>query len=278
MKHLLTILLISMGISAYAQEKKTGNSAFSFTLGFYNNIISTAEGVNDLDFLNYANIGAEEMITLGYGIDFGTTLFLDIKLKMTSDLAPDKYNISFYKLCSDIWGMGVGTSLNRFYISYYEQYHANLLPGFELMDDNQLQMTVYDWNFYLSPIARVIRSRNFQMNIKFELGVTTSQKKEETFIHKKMQANEMIAYNYVTNRSPHAFINPIIEFRFKAFQISRYHLGFVLNTNWHYSKRRMNYSRTIQHWTPDNMNTESIKAPSHTFSRPQVDGGLYISW
>jgi hypothetical protein len=236
----------------------------------------------NLDFLNYFGTDPEyvgyAVVNLGYKFDFLSKMSADVKLILMSDLVPDNYDISAYYHLNKTIGIGIGSVLNKVYISGFEQFQAQNLPNYYLVDDNSQQIKVYDLGLYLTPMFKLIRSDRFQTTLKFDLGLASFLKEESVFFHKRKLGNERLSYHYNTNISFQPYINPKIEMRLQAFHINKTSVGLLLNSNFYYSKRSMNYVRSIQRWTSDNEINELVKTPKHAYIQFEIDFGIYVKW
>lgn len=101
---------------------------------------------------------------------------------------------------------------------------------------------------------------------------------EAAFYHKKKLSNERLQYHYETNTDYQPYIQPKIDIRLKAFKIKDISYGFLLNSNYYYINRSINYSRTIQTWTSENKITEQIKPSKHNYSRFEFNMGIFLKW
>jgi hypothetical protein len=202
----------------------------------------------------------------------------DIKLIMMDDIIPDNYDISIHYTIRPWLGVGLGSMLNKNWITYFEEYQIQTLPDYYLVDYNVQQFTTYELGFYLSPILKPIDNDIFKLQISCDFGMSSFMKEEAAFYHKKKLSNERLQYHYNTKTDYQPYIQPKIDIRLKAFRIKDTSFGFLLNSNYYYSNRSINYSRTIQTWTSENKITEQIEPSKHKYSRFEVNMGMFLRW
>lgn len=282
MRLIFSILLQLACFNLLAQKIDIRNSEFSFSLGGVGTRMEKFPSNENLDFLNYADTYPaffdDVVVNMGYRFVFLSKMSADIKLTVMSDLAPDNYDISVYYHFNKTAGIGIGSMLNKIYISNFEQFQTQLLPDYYLIDDNYRQLKAYDLGFYLTPTFEFIRSDRFQATVKFDIGVSSFLSEEAVFYHKRKLSNERIAYHYNTKNSFQPFFNPKIEMRLRVFNINKTSIGLLLNSNFYHGQRSMNYNRSIQRWTSDNKIDELVKTPKHNYTRFETDIGLYLKW
>lgn len=282
MKIAVFILFNLFIFSLLAQEQKFKNQEFSFSFGIENHVIEKFAPNENLDFINYLDDETENLefilLKLGYKFDFLSKMSADIKLIMMDDIIPDNYDISVHYFLKPWLGMGLGSMLNKNWITYFEEYQIQYLPDYYLMDQNVKQFTNYDLGFYLSPALKPLDNSVFKLLIKCDLGFSSFLKKEATFYHKKKLSNERLQYYYDTGMDFQPYIQPKIDLSINAFKLKKATFGFLINSNYYYSKRSMNYSRTIQTWTSDNKVVEQIETSKHNFSRFEMNMGIFLRW
>ena len=274
----LLFCLISFGL--FAQNSVLKNQEFSFTIGIGELEIEKFPTNENLDFINYVDSDPEYtdfvILKLGYKFDFLSKMSADIKLIMMDDIIPDNYDISVYYFGRPWIGLGIGSMLNKNWIAYFEEYQIQTLPDYYLVDYNVKQFTVYDLGFYLAPTLKPIDNDIFTLQITCDLGISSFMSEETAFYHKKKLSNERLQYHYKTNADYQPYIQPKIDIRLKAFKIKDTSIGFLLNLNYYYLNRSMNYSRTIQTWTAENKITEQIEPAKHSYSRFEFNMGIFL--
>ena len=279
--HLLLIFcLINIGL--FAQNSVLKNQAFLLSIGFAELGIEKFSPNENLDFINYVDTDPEYtdfvILKLGYEFDFLSKMSADINLIMMDDIIPDNYDISVYYFVRPWIGVGIGSMLNKNWITYFEEYQTQALTNYYLVDYNVKQFTVYDLGFYLAPTLKPIDNDIFKLQITCDLGISSFMREETAFYHKKILSNERLQYHYKTNADYQPYIQPKIDLRLKAFKIKDTSIGFLLNSNYYCSNKSINYSRTIQTWTSENKITEHIKPSKHSYSRFEFNMGIFLKW
>ncbi len=282
MRFTFFILLSLIGSSLFAQNQVLKNQEFSLSLGIGELDIEKFAPNKNLDFINYIDYDPDYtdyiVLKLGYKFDFLSKMSADINLIMLDDIIPDNYDISAHYFIKPWIGIGIGSMLNKNWITYFEEYHTQTLPDYYMMDENVRQFTTYDLGFYLSPALKPIDNDIFKLQIKCDLGMSSFRKEEATFLHKKKLSNERLQYHYETIRDFQPYIQPKIDIRLKAFHIKEASFGFLLNSNYFLSDRSINYYRTIQTWTSDNEIKEQIEPAKHKYSRFELNMGMFLKW
>lgn len=277
---LLIFCLINFGL--FAQNSSFKNQEFFFTVGVAELEIEKFLPNENLDFINYVDFEPEYtdfiILKLGYKFDFFSKMSADIKLIMMDDIIPDNFDISVHYFIRYWLEVGIGSMLNKNWITYFEEYQIQTLPDYYLVDYNVKQFIIYDLGFYLSPILKPIDNNIFKLQISCDLGMSSFMEEEVAFYHKKKLSNERLQYHYKTNTDYQPYIQPKIDIRLKAFKIKDTSIGFLLNSNYFYSNRSINYSRTIQTWTSENKITEQIEPSKHNYSRFEFNMGIFLKW
>ncbi len=266
----------------FAQNSVLKNQEFFFTIGIAELEIEKFLPNENLDFINYVDYNPEYadfvILKLGYKFDFLSKISADIKLIMMDDIIPDNYDISVHYFVRPWIGVGIGSMLNKNWITYFEEYQIQTLTDYYLVDYNVKQFTTYDLGFYLAPTLKPIDNYIIKLQITCDLGISSFMREEVTFYHKKKLSNERLQYHYKTNTDYQSYIQPKIDIRLKAFKIKDTSIGFLLNSNYYYSNRSINYSRTIQTWTSENKITEQIEPSKHNYSRFEFNMGIFLRW
>lgn len=282
MKFLFIIILQIAFVNLFAQGLDITNKEFTLSFGFSEYNVQKFPTNDDLDFFNYAYTDPEildfGLLKLGYRFDFLSNFSADIKLMIQSDLAPSNYDFSISYRLNEKFGIGIGSMLTNTYVSYFEEYQYQTLPEYYLTDENLRQFKAYDLAFYVSPVFLPIQNDRFRATIKCDIGLSSFLREQTTFYHKRKLSNERLLYDYHTKMTFQPYVNPKVELRLKAFNVKSTSVGFLLNTNFFYSNRSINYNRTIQQWTADNEHVDKIKSPKHNYSRFEMDFGMYIGW
>ncbi|MBN2610843.1 MAG: hypothetical protein JXB00_04725 [Bacteroidales bacterium] len=282
MKFLVYIVLLLISFSLLAQNPNFKNQEFSFTIGAGELDIEKFLPGENLDFINYFDTDPEYtdfiIVKLGYKFDFFSKMTADIKLILMDDIIPDNYDFSVHYFLKPWLGIGVGSMLNKNYITYFENYHMQTFTGYYLVDDNVQQFTTYDLGFYLSPALKPIDGDLIKLLVKCDFGLSSLMKEETTFYHKKKLSNERLRYHYETKTTFQPYIQPKIELRLRAFKIKQVSLGILLNSGYYHANRSIDYLRTLQEWTMENIINVDVKSPKHNYSRFEFDMGIFMRW
>lgn len=278
---IITILQI-VSISLFAQGWDVKNKELTFSFGFAEYDIQKHPTSDNLDFINYAysdpDILDYGLIKIGYKFGFLAKYSADIKLMMQSDLAPVNYDVSVSYHFNKMLGIGVGSMLTNTYIMDFEEYHYQAFPEYYLLDENSRQFKAYDLGFYISPFLSPIQNDKFRATIKCDIGLSSFLKEHTAFYHKRKLSNERLLYDYQTIMTFQPYVNPRLELRLQAFKVKTTSVGFLLNSNFFYSNRSMNYNQTTQQWNTENEQFNKMKLTKHNYSRFEMDFGLYVKW
>jgi hypothetical protein len=283
MKQLIAFTMLLLSISTSAQNHGAGNKVFSFTFGGANLKVQQYAVGNDLDFLNYMDAESDyfvdyEIVKIGYKFKIDTKTTLDIRLLVMSDLLPDNFDIAVYRQINRLINVGAGTLLYKNYISNFERFISDKYPDYYLVDENGKQWKQFDLGFYLTPVFIPMNTENFSTTIKFDVGLSSFLKEVEVFNLKKKLSNERQLHHYATRMAFQPFINTKIAASLIIFRVKNTAVGVLAGANFFYAKRRVNYERKLQAWTTDNEVSELVKTPKHTFSRFEMDLGLFVKW
>jgi hypothetical protein len=285
MKHFKIVawlILHLSGIEVFAQPINKVNHLLSFSLRGVENSITKHPQSQSLDFLNYYDTRPdyfdEITINLGYKFNIRHNWLTDINLIIASDLAPANFDISTHYFINQWFGIGIGSMLNKSYISNFEQFQLTYLPEYYLTDGNSQQIKLYELGLYVSPALKINLGKWLTSNLKCNIGTSTNPKHTIDFIHKQKDGNERVLHQYKTLKTFNPFINPTINLELKALQMAQTDIGFLLRSDIIYSRPQINYMHTIKTWIGDNGTTSEIKPPSHNFMRFTTALGIYVRW
>ena len=278
-----TLLILQIiGFCLFAQSSKLKNQEFSFSVGARELYIEKFSPTENIDFINYVDTYPEFidyiMVKLGYKFDFLSKMTAEIKLILMDDLIPDNYDISAHYFFKPAVGIGIGSMLNKSYITNFEKHKIQALPDYLLMDENMQQFTTYDLGFYLSPALKPIDNKLIKLQIKCDFGLSAFLNEETNFYHKKKLSNEKLQFHYKTKTTVQPYIQPKLELKLKAFTIKQTSLGILLNSSYYHSSKSIDYERTTYYWTIENSTKEKIQTPKHSFSRLDFDLGFFVNW
>lgn len=282
MKHIGIILLLFASLGSQAQNWEIKNHELSFTVGLFEPTVQQLAPNQNLDFMNYytplPSAFDDAVVKLGYRFDLSPKLTADFKLLLFSDLVPDCFDASVVYQPHLMWGLGLGMMRYKEYISYFEEYQKQNWPEFQLIDTNQRQFEVHTTSFYLSPRLKLADFPAFSATLECDLGLSAFSKEQAQFYQKRTLSNERMYMQYSTRRTFQPYVHPQFDARLQLFRIQHTSVGLLLHSNFYYSKRSMSYQRTLQQWTADNTQTETVKPPKHTYTRFEISLGVYVKW
>lgn len=280
MRFFFLIVLMLVHFGSYAQNMKIRNHEFFFSIGFSEIEVDKYPQNENLDFLNYLDNDSEFpdyiLVKFGYRFDFLSKMKADIRIIMMDEIVPDNYDISVKYVVSPWLGIGVGSILNKNYISNFENYHIEAFENYHLLDYNMKQFEAYELGFYLTPIVKPIVNDIVEFQIALDLGVASFLNQEAFFAQKKKFSNEKMIYKYSTEINFQPYIQPKFDLRIKTLKIKNTTVGLFLNSTYSYSERNIKYTRSIQRWTLDNIQLDNIAPPKHSFSRWEMNLGIFF--
>ncbi len=274
--------IIGWGLSLGAQDPLMHNIDFSVTLGTANISLEKFKTGEDMDFLNYMESDLDYIelsaIKLGWSFDFATRMFADINVIVMSDLVPDNYDISVHRFFNRTFGLGLGSLCYSNYIPAFEDYHKVTDPEYFILDQNMRQFESYDFGVYITPTFRPVYSDRLKILLRCDLGFSSFMEEHTSFYLKREFSNEMRLVEYTTVKRFQPYVNPKMKVKLKVFALGNVSVGILCNSNFLYSKKNMNYDRTIQVWTAENPIEAFIQPPKHNYTRFELDGGMYFAW
>ncbi|HPW67033.1 MAG TPA: hypothetical protein PLY32_03385 [Salinivirgaceae bacterium] len=282
MKIVFAIFLTLTCVSLSAQGFDMRNKRLFCSLGAFGYNVEKSQEKENLNFLDYMGIDPDDLsgivLKYGFSFDYLEKMSADIKGILMWGIIPDSYDISTHYAINNMFDIGLGSHLNKFYITGFEQFHKQNFPDYYLIDENIQQLKAHDLGFFISPKIKLIEKEKFQMSFRLDAGVSSFLKENAVFYHKRKLSNERLFYTYNTKISFQPFFYPKFDMSIQAFTIKETTVGFLLNSNFLIGKRSMNYKRTIQRWTADNETTENIKLDKHRYTRFEANVGLYVKW
>ncbi len=278
MKRIIIFCLISIAFSVQSQTIR--NKELSFSIGMGDLKVERFAQREHIDFMNYMDFDPDYSdfvsVKFGYKFDFLSNMSASIKLIMLEDIIPDNYDVSVHYFVKPWLGIGVGSKLTKSWMSNFEKYQIDNFSNYYLLDDNVQQFTIYDLGFYLSPLLKPIDNDIFKLHIKCNFGLSSFMNEKVTFHHKKNLSNERMLYKYETNSKPQMYIQPQIAIRLKVFKIKNIAIGALLSSNYYYSKRSIDYFRSIQTWTSESKISDQITPSKHHYKRFEVNLGVFL--
>ncbi len=278
----IAAILMGWGFSLGAQDPLMHNIDFSVTLGTADISIEKFDAGDNMDFLNYMDSDLDYIelsaIKLGWSFDFAARMFADINVIVMSDLVPDNYDISVHRFFNRTFGLGLGSLYYSNYITAFEDYHKKTDPEYFILDQNMRQVESYDFGVYISPAFRPVYSDRLKISLRCDLGFSSFMEEHTSFYLKRAFSNEMRLVEYATVKRFQPYVNPKLGVKMKILALSNVSVGVLVKSNFFYSRKRMNYDRTTLVWTTENPIEEYIQPPNHTYSRFELDGGIFFAW
>lgn len=276
---LLVAVVLSASMGAQGPEK--GSQIFSFSLGVAD-VTSVEHQAEVLDFMNHLHNenGYVEyiLVKLGYAATLKERLGVDVRLVMMDDLIPDNFDFRLHYNFSSVFSLGGGTLVRKQYVSYYDEYHRTRFPEWELMDQNMQQHRSYDWHFFAVAQARFVLGSRFTGVLGCDLGWAHFSREEVSFLHKRLNSNEKVRYQYVIRPYLQPFVQPHFAGRLSLFRWGEKDLGLQINASYAWGWRSMPYRLEVQHWTVDNAMVKEVKPSSHLMGRMELDFGVFWAW
>lgn len=277
-----TLLFLFIYIALGAQEKNLRNFELFWTVGFVEMDIEKLPTTINGDYLNFFSTYPNDidLITskLGFRFDFSNKLSTEAVLILTDDLIPDNFDFSaYYKISSRIM-IGAGSMLYKNWITLAEDNYLKNQTNYYRIDGLSRDFRIYDWGFYITPVARPIYNNTFKTILKLKLGYSRFSKLESTYLFKRVNSNERKMYSISTSQQFQPFINPSISLQLKFFDIRSTSIGMLCNSSFFYSKRNIDYKRSVQIWTNNGNSTNNVTTDKHKYNRFECDMGIYVSW
>ncbi|HPR33023.1 MAG TPA: hypothetical protein PLK12_13040 [Prolixibacteraceae bacterium] len=274
---LLPLLLI------FRMELKAQDSLqsleLSITLGYRDFAVERFQTGPDIDFLNYAKREKMELLSaIGIGAEYRSNGKFHVALKgyIHSNLQPEEFEFFSDYFFTPNLGLGLGAFLKTFYISNYGVFHTDTYPGYIDRDQNGRQFHVQDLGFSLSPVFRLDLFSRLEFLLHCDLGLASFLKEEDTFFMKKIYSNEIQFINYQSEIAFHPYVNPRFDLRMTLLDGKMGRLGILFKANYFYSKRSMDYHRSVQNWTAENRLDQKVETPRHAFSRLDINFGVFF--
>jgi len=278
----IAAFLVGWGLSLGAQDPLIRNIDFSVTLGTADISLEKFNAGENMDFLNYMNSDLDYIelsaIKLGWSFDFSERVFADINIIVMSDLVPDNYDISVHRFFNRTFGLGLGSLYYSNYITAFEDYHKETDPEYFILDQNLRQFETYDFGVYISPTFRPVYTDRLKIALRCDAGFSSFMEEHTSFYLKREFSNEMRLVEYATVKHFQPYVNPKLNIKLKIITLGNVSVGILCNSNFFFSKKRMNYDRTTRIWTAENQVEASIQPPKHTYTRFELDGGIFFGW
>lgn len=278
----ITVLALFLCQIVFAQDKALRNCEFSWTMGFAEMDIATLPDGANGDFLNYfvSDPGYLDYVVmkLGFRFDFMEKMSADVNLILFDDIIPDDFDVAVYYNPLPKFGVGFGAMLYKNWIESYEDLYIQDKTDYYWLDGASRAFTFYDFAVYFSPLVRPFYNDKFKVVLKCNIGLSTFLREGASFSLKQKYSNERQTCTIKTCCNFQPFVNPSVDLRLKLFDMEKTSLGLVVKSSLFYGKRSIDYNRTVQTWSANNVFREKVKMEKHDFGRYEFSGGVYISW
>ena len=234
----------------------------------------------DLDFMNYLHHQNQysdyELAGFAFDWTINPTWELGLRILTESDLNPRELSLTAQYTHESWYGIRFSAFTYPQYIESFNQYHINNDAGYIAdIDPNFRQVSISDRGFSVGPFVHLEHKRLY-FNIRLNGGISWFTQLQGSIAQKELQSNLRREFRYQTKGSASLFISPEAEIGIDCFKISGLWCGFQLRGSLLYSKRSINYTRTLYNWTPDNSQSENITNPRHRYQKQEGDLGFYI--
>ncbi len=289
---IIHLLLLLTGVSSsMAQQVQQPNKKekFCFNLNFGGRYINRDSLANaeDLDFMNYlykqeksAEYG---FISLNFRMSPAEKIEFSATAVLLSDLSPNQLNIDVrYKpVIHDKpvnWGLIGSFFIYPQYLENFNSFHIQSDTGFTAdLNPNFRQISIYDLGIAAGPTMNY-QYKRFFTEISFRTGICGFIPFSERISQKKTDANLIREIHYETSYSPAVFFMPEAEAGLRLNSGHRANIGIMMKAGGIWSKRTINYTRTIYTWTSENEIVSDISPENRWYSKIEIQGGFYIEF
>ena len=267
---------------AILQAQETDDRPYKITLLGGSREISndSLPDASDLDFMNYLyhqdQYADYELAGFAFDWTINPIWKLGLRILSESDLNPRELSLSAQYTHKSLWGLNFTAFTYPQYIDNFNQFHLNKDAGYIAdIDPNFRQVSISDRGFSVGPFIHFEHKRMF-FNLRLNAGISWFTQLKESIAQKEFQSNLRREFRYQTKGSASLFISPEAEIGIDCFKIGNSWCGVQLRGSFLYSKRVINYSRTLYYWTPDNPQSEKVTNPRHKYEKKEGDFGFYI--
>lgn len=234
------------------------------------------------DFLNYIDADGfnGDLIYIGFLGKFNIKdrYRVSAHVGMYSDLAPVNYIISAAYYSNE--KIGFGTSFIGYpeLISDYFKHFNIYVPGlFPDLNPNYRQQRIYNYGFAVGPEYSISRSK-IDLLLRIHAGIRRESVFSDGLYQKKVDDNYIVRYNFKTTPSFSPYLFPEIEYYFKLFNKNAKQFGVRIHLAGEISRRKIDYTKTTMQWTQEQKSVEHITSVKHSYSKYDIDFGIYYSW
>lgn len=267
---------------SFGQEKKYFDQIrFEVYQGYRNIKASKHSNEKQLDFLNYmytqedaADYPYFEMAAKLRHRDFYQ---IDLRMALYNNLIPYCYNAAFTYYLNPAFGIQVGSSANRYYLTefngfYYRDYGSNISSR-----SIQRQWNISLMGFYAGPSYQ-IRYQSIIVDLALNAGMASFYPFTQENIIKTSQSNYKLVLEYQTRFHFLPFVMPEIELSMDFMRYKNAIIGGRIKYAFMYTKSAIKYELTTYEWTYDNPQRQTILLSNHSFIQSDIDFGIFARW
>lgn len=118
------------------------------------------------------------------------------------------------------------------------------------------------------------------INLRLDIngGISTLSNFNIEFDRKEKESNFKQKIIYDVGYSPSFFFFPELTAQFDVLHLKYNTFGIQAKANWMYLSRSINYTQTTFTWTYENKMKEEIINPAHSFTKLEIDLGIFLRW
>ncbi|MDA3823636.1 MAG: hypothetical protein PF450_13640 [Bacteroidales bacterium] len=279
---ILTLLLCSFYVSTFGQEKLIESYGYGVWIGIRDVKPEIHPDGEHLDFLNYLDsyddYPEDEMLGMNWYVKFRGNWEVDLKIAVGSDLAPNTVYLKGRYFLNDHFGIAGAYYRYSQYMSAFDQWFINNNEDFiENYQGNYRQIKLYENNL-MSGLFLDYQQGFMHLRVDLNAGVAVIPSFSTDFNRKMLSSNFRQKVVYDTQASPSLFIFPELTANFDLFHTKFSTIGIQVQSSWLYLERAMRYTETTYNWTRVEKTVEIVENASHTFSKFDIDIGLFLRW
>lgn len=285
MKKIYVLFIILTGLFSsqiVAQERLIENYTVSLYFGIKNVSRDSFPNKEHLDFMNYMYAEDDyldfEYIGFSGKITFRGNWQGAFNLGFLDDLTLSKLHVSarYFPFGSVGFLAGVygdGMMMNEF-SSFHKLEDEGMIGD---INTNFRQRFPFD----IGILGGLIFQKEFRFmeaSVVLNAGTSSVMPFEEIVAQKAVNGNLRRLIEYKTQYTFDAFFMPEVKVGVNLVTKETYSIGFQLQADWKFSKKRIHYNKNIYEWDKTNPNISSIKTPAHNYHVVSVDAGFFFKW
>ena len=269
-------------VQLVAQEKLIEGYEVSLYFGLKNVKRDSFPNSQHLDFMNYmyAEDGYPDFEYFGISgsIELRGNWESKVKLGFLDDLTLSKLHVSAryfpFRYVGFLAGVhGDGMMMNEF--STFHKLEDEGMAGD--MNTNFRQRFPFD----IGIVGGFIFQKEFRFletSMVLKGGTSSIMPFEEIVTQKAIDGNLRRQIEYETQYTFDAFFMPEVKVGMNLVTKETYSIGFQLQGDWKFSKKRIRYHKKIYDWVKTNPRISNIKSPVHNSHVVSVDAGIFLKW